>query len=152
NVSVGIICGLIACVPLGLESSLEIIGVRPNRSIRRSALNAVAIGGVTGLLSGSIAGLAFVWVCMPYLPPESPMKQLQDPYPASFAMTAATVAATSGLAGGGMAVVLHAALRLVLAMTTPLPLRLVPFLERLVDRGLMRRVGGGYVFPHRTLL
>ena len=152
NFLVGAICGLIACVPLGVESSREIIGVRPNRSIRRSALNALGIGGITGILSGTIAGGAFVWVCMPYLPPESPMKQLEDPYTAGMTMTGACVFVTSGMAGGGMAVAMHTGLRIVLAASTPLPLRLVTFLERLVERGLLRRVGGGYVFPHRTLL
>jgi hypothetical protein len=33
-----------------------------------------------------------------------------------------------------------------------LPWRLVPWLDEMVARGLLRRVGGGYIFIHRSLL
>ena len=53
---------------------------------------------------------------------------------------------------GGGAFIQHFCLRLVLAWQGRLPLRLVPFLETMVARGILRRVGGGYLFIHRSLL
>lgn len=53
---------------------------------------------------------------------------------------------------GGLAWCKHWALRWVLARNGDLPLRLVPWLDEMVARGLMRRVGGGYIFIHRSLL
>ncbi|HYR10248.1 MAG TPA: hypothetical protein VEQ60_20910, partial [Longimicrobium sp.] len=53
---------------------------------------------------------------------------------------------------GGIDLVLHAALRLVLALTGPMPLRLRRFLEYGVHLGFLQRAGGGYIFFHRLLL
>jgi DNA polymerase III delta prime subunit len=53
---------------------------------------------------------------------------------------------------GGGAVLLHYALRIILARTDRLPWRLVPFLDHCVDRIFLRRVGGGYIFVHRLLM
>jgi DNA polymerase III delta prime subunit len=46
----------------------------------------------------------------------------------------------------------HFALRWLLAHFDYLPFQLVPFLEYAKDRLLLRRVGGGYIFIHRTLM
>lgn len=53
---------------------------------------------------------------------------------------------------GGLAWCQHWALRIVLARQGWLPLRLVPWLDSMAARGLLRRVGGGYIFIHRSLL
>lgn len=53
---------------------------------------------------------------------------------------------------GGFTVLMHDVLRLWLAVRTPLPFNLEGMLERAVELGLLRRVGGGYMFLHRTLL
>jgi MFS family permease len=53
---------------------------------------------------------------------------------------------------GGMDLVLHAALRLVLSLTGPMPLRLRRFLDYAVHLGFLQRAGGGYIFFHRLLL
>jgi hypothetical protein len=53
---------------------------------------------------------------------------------------------------GGFTVIMHWVLRLWIAWRTPLPVDLEPVLNRAAELGLMRRVGGGYVFLHRTLL
>ena len=57
-----------------------------------------------------------------------------------------------GFVYGGAAVLLHACYRLLMVLTTPLPLTLVTWLDDATSRGLMRRVGGGYMFMHSTLL
>jgi eukaryotic-like serine/threonine-protein kinase len=53
---------------------------------------------------------------------------------------------------GGLAWVQHWSLRFILARRGWLPWRLVPWLEQMAARGLLRRVGGGYIFVHRSLL
>jgi hypothetical protein len=53
---------------------------------------------------------------------------------------------------GGLAWSQHWALRFVLWRNGNLPFRLVPWLDEMTERGLLRRVGGGYIFIHRSLL
>jgi hypothetical protein len=53
---------------------------------------------------------------------------------------------------GGLAWCQHWALRFMLHRRGWLPWRLVPWLEEMAARGLLRRVGGGYIFIHRSLL
>jgi len=57
-----------------------------------------------------------------------------------------------GTAKGGAAFAQHGILRQVLAVSNTLPANLVPFLEYARARGLLRRVGCGYVFVHRLLM
>jgi len=53
---------------------------------------------------------------------------------------------------GGLAVLRHAVLRLLLWRTRTFPWRAAPLLEDATARILLRRVGGGYSFIHRLLL
>lgn len=55
---------------------------------------------------------------------------------------------------GGMAWSRHMALRIVLSRNNwlPRPRQLVPWLDEMAALGLLRRVGGGYIFIHRSLL
>lgn len=57
-----------------------------------------------------------------------------------------------GTAKGGAAFVQHSILRRVLAISNALPANLVPFLEYAKECGLLRRVGGGYVFVHCLMM
>ena len=57
-----------------------------------------------------------------------------------------------GLNFGGLAVIQHYVLRLMLNKNKLLPWRLVPFLDHCVDLIFLRRVGGGYIFVHRLLM
>ena len=53
---------------------------------------------------------------------------------------------------GGAFTTQHYSIRLWLWRCRFAPLRLVPFLEAAVGYRLLRRVGGGYIFVHRTLV
>ncbi|MCB0037066.1 MAG: NACHT domain-containing protein, partial [Anaerolineales bacterium] len=53
---------------------------------------------------------------------------------------------------GGLAYVQHGVLRRMLWRQGLLPLRLIPFLDAMTERTLLRKVGGGYIFIHRSLL
>ena len=73
--------------------------------------------------------------------------------PVMYAVQLSTIVATAlSLLYGGISVIMHGAVRLVLAATSPLPLRLVRWLDDATRRGLLRRVGGGYMFMHATML
>jgi hypothetical protein len=52
---------------------------------------------------------------------------------------------------GGIPVMQHLGLRIVLAIRRLMPLKLIKFLEEVRKLHLMRRVGGGYVFQHEYL-
>ena len=54
--------------------------------------------------------------------------------------------------GGGAAVIQHYALRLALWRAGKLPRDYIGFLDYAAQRLLLRKVGGGYIFVHRTLL
>jgi hypothetical protein len=70
----------------------------------------------------------------------------------AWAVTMGTSAAVTSLfITGFLAPIMHIALRLVLATSSPLPFRLTPWLDDLASRGLLHRVGGGWVFRHATL-
>ncbi len=53
---------------------------------------------------------------------------------------------------GGLAVLRHYVIRFLLARSHTFPWHAPRFLEEATARILLRRVGGGYSFPHRLLL
>jgi MFS family permease len=57
-----------------------------------------------------------------------------------------------GLILGGLAVVQHYTLRVILTLKKFLPFRIPLFLDHCVDLIFLRRVGGGYIFVHRLLM
>ncbi len=67
------------------------------------------------------------------------------------ACIAASLGYVAGLLRGFLGVVQHGVLRLLLAATGELPLRLVTLLERARERALVQRIGGGYRFIHASL-
>ncbi len=57
-----------------------------------------------------------------------------------------------GFIYGGVAIIQHYVLRIILARNNLFPWRLVPFLDHCVDLIFLRRAGGGYIFVHRLLM
>ncbi len=53
---------------------------------------------------------------------------------------------------GGLDIIQHYILRLILVIKGYLPFHVVPFLDYCVDRIFLRLVGGGYIFIHRYLM
>jgi hypothetical protein len=53
---------------------------------------------------------------------------------------------------GGLAIIQHYTLRLILTLNNHAPLNYVRFLDHAAERILLRKVGGGYIFVHRMLL
>jgi len=69
-----------------------------------------------------------------------------------FALILTIFAAFSSLGFGILAVARHLVLRILLKCTNTCPMRMVRFLDSMTNLGILRRVGGGYIFIHSLLL
>lgn len=149
--SIGLQYALLVCLVVGFEPSRQPDAIRPNIGFRTSLRNGLAIGLVTIVLFA----LFFRFVSVPMLSMIFEPLGL-DPIPPGFdrvlaweipTIAASVVAAVYGL----KPVAMHLAVRFGLAATTGLPVRLVPWLDDMKERGLLRRAGGSYLFMHATL-
>jgi serine/threonine protein kinase len=140
--------GLVLTAVSAFEPADRATRVRPNEGIAQSLGNGVLLA----LLSGPAVGVVYGYGLWPAFAdiPSSDVAGWSDP---SFPV-AVSVAVFSAhvvfFTYGGAVTMMHAVLRVALAWRTPLPLRLVPFLDDCVRRGLLRRIGGGYMFLHAT--
>jgi serine/threonine protein kinase len=137
---------------LGLDYADQSRGLNPYDGFRVSARQSVVIG----LIAAGFMALSYGLLIAPTYGRLFP--QMLDAYPGINVslMLAAQLGTVVGVAFafiyGGAAVLLHACYRVLLWLTTPLPLGLVSWLDEATARGLLRRVGGGYMFMHATLL
>jgi hypothetical protein len=150
NVVFGAVAGLVTTFTLAFEPSLQESRIRPNQGMRQALVNGLGIGTLGFVLGAVVLGyVAVPWV-LPYLEPPSTLVGLPHPERSAAAVAGPLLGMIAGMVRGGWSVLLHVAVRLVLNATTSVPLRLVSLLDRAADLGLMRRVGGGYLFLHRT--
>jgi hypothetical protein len=137
----GLVGGLVGALS-GFEGAVSRTALQPNEGIHRSAryglLLGVLVGVTIGVLVGVLAGV---------LPPELGGGQR----PMIILVAGVTASAFGFALGGGGAVVQHYTLRLLLIRSKATPRRYVRFLQAAVDGLLLRRIGGGYRFPHRLL-
>ena len=157
----GVVAGLLFGMIGGLEPGEVETSVRPNQGIRRSARTAlravgVALAGVLGVgllltLAGVLVGLLGRLLAGGGVgaPGEVALRVLARM--GGWVIFGLPLALAAGLVYGGYACLSHGALRLVLWRSGALPLDCVPFLDYAVERVLLRRVGGGYMFVHRLL-
>lgn len=151
NVVFGAAAGLVTLVTVAFEPAFQEGSIRPNQGIRQSLVNGLAIG-LLGLVLGAVTlGYVAVPLMLPHLDARSTLVGLPHPERSAAAVAGPLLGVIAGMVHGGLAVLMHVAVRLVLALSGRLPLRLVPFLDEAVDLALLRRIGGGYIFPHRTL-
>lgn len=139
GLSVGLFTGLIVVLfgvlVGGMEAGLVRGDVRehekPNQGVRRSLMNGLLLGLLVGLLVALFGALAGGLL---------------------FGLIYGLIIVLSIVLFSGRNTYLrHFTLRRLMAYFDYLPWRLVPFLEYAKERLLLRRVGGGYVFIHRTL-
>jgi len=152
NVVLCVAAGLALAVALGLEPRDHASRLRPAQGLRQSLRTAVLVGLGAGLLTGVAVGYVAVSLVLPHVGPESRLHLMDDPRLTLFTSAAGFAALLTGLAYGGTAVIFHGALRVVIALRSPLPFWLATWLDRAADRGLIRRIGGGWIFLHDTLL
>jgi hypothetical protein len=142
NVPLAFMCGFIAFLVGGLSKENRIEArTYPNQGVRSSGKSAAKFGIIFGVL-GAIAG----WIA----------GKLGDPSGHSVANWAAfgLVYGFIGgfLAGGGDTFAKHLLLRVFLVRRGFAPLNYARFLDTCAALGLLRKVGGGYIFVHRYLL
>ncbi|MEM7118485.1 MAG: NACHT domain-containing protein [Chloroflexota bacterium] len=151
----GLVVGLIAAslfvlliVLIRMIKSREVVSrMQPNQGIKLSFRNALKMMMPFGLVGGLIGGL--IGILGRGLLIESLVGGL-----VGFLISGLLF----GLIGyGGTAVIRHYALRYALYRANILPhpfsdKKLVAFLDAMAERLILRRVGGGWIFIHRTLL
>jgi hypothetical protein len=131
---VGLIAALVSAIFFGLRPEIMETKSVPNQGIRLSIRNAV--------FGGLIFGLS-VWVIIVQIPDYA---QIVSLYGGLIAWLAGV------LWYGGLDVIQHYTLRLILVIQGHTPANYARFLDYAVDRIFLQKVGGGYRFIHRLLL
>lgn len=143
---------LVMTLVVGLEPRDVDQKARPGQGLWRSAQTGLEVGAAAGLLTGIAVGYLAVPAMIPWVSSESEFVRMADPSASLFWSSAVFVLLTTTFIYGWTAVVLHWTVRVMLRLGEGVPLRLVPWLDRAVDRGLLRRVGGGWIFERRGVL
>ena len=156
GLSFGGIGAIIGGIASGLNQTDLNMKTQPNQSLRQSlwlALGSWAVFGLlVGLGVGASGGLAMGLITARdeglangILYGVDFMTQIGLVFSLGFGTAAS-------LYFGGLAFVQHFALRLVCALCGYAPWRYPRFLDYAVERILLRRVGGSYIFVHRLLM
>jgi hypothetical protein len=136
---------IIPSVLVSLFASLRFDGVekektRPNQGIRMSFRNALIIG----------PGIGFFFFLLFFI--SGPLTRMFSGYFLGAVFFGLVIAGYAGLWYGGMDVIQHYALRIIIWKNGKAPLRYSKFLDDAAQRLFLRKVGGGYIFLHRLLL
>jgi hypothetical protein len=145
---------------------------KPNQGMHQSALNALLVGGSSTLASIPVTILTFVLILVlmtillfigrATLEGNLGSQELRLILVIVTFLALATfvfgivsgifTGLIAGLRLGGLALLRHGILRLILSIFVGLPLKFVTFLDAAAARILLHKVGGGYIFIHRMLL
>jgi DNA-binding SARP family transcriptional activator len=150
----GMLMGLVASIFAGIKGDVLEQQVYPNQGIRRSAHSALVSGGIAALLTITIV------LVHNAMRPELHvgLAGLLNDTLGELGIIGMSLVLGLGLgfgtafARGGCAVLSHIALRFVLWRSNTMPWNYVRFLDYCAARILLRKIGGGYAFMHRTLL
>jgi hypothetical protein len=151
NVVLGALGAMCLTITSALEPAERQARVRPNEGVWRS----LRYGVWFSLLLAPTVPLIVAYGILPHLATDQASafgSSTLDYRLQVFLTICAFGVAVLFMVQGGAAALFHFILRLLLSIRTPMPIRLVPFLDDCTARGLMRRIGGGYIFLHRTLL
>jgi hypothetical protein len=160
-INAGVVDGLISAIAgfLALTLALSLsagfvsgqisTAIRPNEGIRRSLLNALRITRIFSLAGVIILGLVYlIGYGIAYQLGYAFLDGMAD----GLALGTAFGLAFGPINRGTEFIVQHFVLRQLLYLNGKLPQRLTNFLNYATSLILMRRVGGGYIFLHRSLL
>ncbi len=150
DLMLGVATGLLGLSVIGLVPAGRERRVNPGDGLIESLRNSVLVAPLIGLIIGVPVG----YLVLPLARPFASMASMYHTHPnpeLAWAVTMGTSAAVTSLfITGALAPLMHVALRLTVALCSPLPLRLGPWLDGLAGRGLLHRVGGGWLFRHAT--
>jgi TIR domain-containing protein/NACHT domain-containing protein len=115
----------------GKQATIETRNV-PNQNIRKSIRNSLIMGVIGGMLGGLVAAVLMdaTWGVLVGL----------------------AVGLTGAVTYGGSPVIRHFVLRCILTWNSAIPWNFSRFLDRAAEQVLLRKVGGGYIFVHRSLM
>lgn len=132
--------GLVAWFITGFQSNQLSLSVGINEKIHRSFRNGLSMSLVGGITILFLVGIAFYPSGL----------DLSEGAPALFNFI--PIAVTTFFVYGGSVALQHYLLRRELANKKIIPVQLVDLLQEGVKLGIVRRVGGGFIFIHRYLL
>jgi hypothetical protein len=112
--------------------------VYPNQGIRKSAINAMLIG----LIFGIVVSIIYIYL--------NALNIAINALLINFGLI--VVFLSSMLPFGGKASVQHLVLRLILCFNRNIPWNYAKFLDWASDKLFLQKVGGGYIFIHRSLM
>ena len=172
----GMVLGLVVGLVLGLKSSALETRTMPGEGIAASMKNFIFIGLVLGLLFGLVLGLLFGvvfgvagWLATgqvgglaaglaAWLADGQVLFLVFDLvfglfFGLFFGLVVGLIyGPVVGLRYGGGFLIVHYWARMLLAGSGRLPWKVLAFLDHCSERILLRRVGGGYIFIHRSMM
>jgi DNA polymerase III delta prime subunit len=138
-------CGLLGLVFGGLKMGLVKSKSKPNEGIRLSLRNGILGAAV----AGPLVGLIIYFILRFYFYDETRFN------PENIAIGSFWMSVSTTIVGffwfGGVDVLRHYSLRLIITLTQKIPLNLAGFLDYTANLILLQKVGGGYIFKNRLL-
>jgi hypothetical protein len=148
----GVLMGMIVGIFAGIRGDVLEQQVHPNQGIRRSAQSAVITGAAATFLTIAIALVHGIMRTGPHIGLAGLLSETLGGIVAMSVVLGVGVGLGTAFARGGRAVLTHIALRFVLWRNKMIPWNYARFLDYCVACILLRKLGGGYTFMHRTLL
>lgn len=145
--SIILFCVLAGLLLRGLSHGVVKTTIRPNQGLRQSIRSALISGLIAAVFASAYSVLAFT-IGANYFDTRI-MGEITDA--ASAASLGIAIGAWAALWYGALAVIDHAILRIMLWWHNYLPWCLITFLDYVTAQGLLRKVGGGYLFAHPLL-
>jgi MFS family permease len=149
------VVGVTASMTSGISTKLQRVQrfTTPNQGMRRSLQNSIRIAIVGFIIGGTISVLAFSFLLILIKAEIAGGLVIFICLFLFFWSLGGTISGLIvALPNGGIAIIQHAVLRLLLWHKKYIPWNYSRFLDYAVERVFLRKVGGGFIFIHRLLL
>lgn len=132
--------GLLVACALSVQIRVVRLKTRTNQGIHLTALWSLGLGCATAVFVGVVLYSVSRWT------------RLLNIEARSILRIGVLLGLPVAMAYGGIDILYHYTLRLMLALRGDLPLRAARFLDGATQQIFLRKVGGGYIFVHRLIL
>ena len=150
DLMLGVATGLLGLSVIGLVPAGRERRLNPGDGLWESLRNSLVVAPVIGVIIGVPVGYLVLPLARPLASAGSMYHTHPNPELAWAVTMGCSAAVTSLFITGFLAPLMHLALRVVVALSTPLPLHLGHWLDALANRDILYRVGGGWMFRHAT--